>query len=156
VRAIEQVLSAGGWKINTAFGERLNLNIRQHVAAVERRGNTPCKGEDGLQHQLALFHGYHHFVLLHASLCQPLLVPEATNGRGSAKVWRPCTPAMAAGLTDHVWTLKEVLLYRVPPCHNLIWCKELVNMMTMRKDSTSLFRIRSRGLNAAWKIHFKG
>jgi hypothetical protein len=39
----------------------------------------------------------------------------ATNGRGAAKVWRPCTPAMAAGVTDHVWLLKEVLLYRVPP-----------------------------------------
>jgi len=44
-----------------------------------------------------------------------LFVPEVTNGRGSARVWRPCTPAMVAGLTDHVWTLKEVLLYRVPP-----------------------------------------
>jgi hypothetical protein len=40
---------------------------------------------------------------------------EPTNGRGSAKLWRPYTPAMAAGLTDRVWTLKEVLLYRVPP-----------------------------------------
>jgi len=44
-----------------------------------------------------------------------LPAPEVTNGRGSAKRWRPCTPAMAAGLTDHVWSLKEVLLYRVPP-----------------------------------------
>ena len=55
------------------------------------------------------------FVLPHASLRQPLRVLEAINGSGSAKVWRPCTPAMAAGLTDHVWTLQEVLLYRVPP-----------------------------------------
>jgi hypothetical protein len=55
------------------------------------------------------------FCLPHASLRRPLLVPEPTNGRGSAKVWRPCTPAMAAGLTDHVWTLKEVLMVRVPP-----------------------------------------
>jgi hypothetical protein len=54
-------------------------------------------------------------VLPHASLRQPLLVPESTNGNGSAKLWRPCTPVLAAGLTDHVWTLKEVLLYRVPP-----------------------------------------
>jgi hypothetical protein len=53
--------------------------------------------------------------LPHASWRQPLVVPEPTNGRGSAKVWRPCTPAMAAGLTDHVWSLKEVLLSRVPP-----------------------------------------
>ena len=113
--AIGQVLSACGWKMHTAFVERLNLDIRQRVAAVGRRVNTLCKGEDGLQHQLALFHVYHNFVLPHASLCQPLLAPEVTNGRGSAQVWRPCTPAMAAGLTDHVWTLPEVLRSRVPP-----------------------------------------
>jgi len=113
--AVGQVLAACGWQINTAFVERLNLDIRQRVAAIGRRVNTLCQGEDGLRHQLALFQVYHNFVLPHASLRQPLLVPEPTNGSGSAKVWRPCTPAMAAGLTDHVWSLKEVLLYRVPP-----------------------------------------
>ncbi len=112
---VQQVLSACGRKINTAFVERLNLDIRQRVAAVGRRVNTLCKGEDGLQHQLVLFQTYHNFVLPHASLRQPLLIAEPTNGKGSARVWRPCTPAMAAGLTDHVWSLKEVLLYRVPP-----------------------------------------
>jgi hypothetical protein len=70
--AIEQVLSVCGWKINTAFVERLNLDIRQRVAAIGRRVNTRCKGEDGLQHQLAFFHVYHNFVLPHASLRQPL------------------------------------------------------------------------------------
>jgi hypothetical protein len=113
--AIEQVLAGCGWKINTAFVERLNLDLRQRVAAIGRRVNTLCQGEDGLQQQLALFHAYHNFVLPHASLRQPLQAPEATNGRGSAKVWQAWTPAMAAGLTDHVWTLQEVLLYRVPP-----------------------------------------
>jgi IS1 family transposase len=113
--AVKQVLAAYGWKINTAFVERLNLDIRQRVAAVGRRVNTLCQGEDGLQHQLAVFHVYHNFVLPHASLRQPLLAPEATNGSGSAKVWQSCTPAMAAGLTNHVWTLQEVLLHRVPP-----------------------------------------
>ena len=49
------------------------------------------------------------------SLRQPLLVPEPTNGSGSAQLWQPCTPAMAAGLTDHAWPLKEVLCYRVSP-----------------------------------------
>ena len=113
--AIEQVLSVCGWKINTAFVERLNLDIRQRVAAIGRRVNPLCQGEDGLQHQLVLFQTYHNFVLPHASFRQPLLVPEATNGSGSAKVWRSRTPAMAAGLTDHVWSLQEVLLFRVPP-----------------------------------------
>jgi hypothetical protein len=113
--AIEQVLAVCGWTINTAFVERLNLDIRQRVAAIGRRVNTLCQGEEGLLDQLVLFQTYHNFVLPHASLRQPLRVPEPTNGSGSAKVWRPCTPAMAAGLTDHVWSLKEVLLYRVPP-----------------------------------------
>jgi IS1 family transposase len=112
---VEQVLSACGRKINTAFVERLNLDIRQRVAAVGRRVNTLCQGEDGLRQQLVVYHTYYNFCLPHASLRQPLLVPEPTNGSGSAKLWRPCTPAMAAGLTDHVWSLKEVLLYRVPP-----------------------------------------
>src|SRR5262245_36910361 len=104
-----------GWQINTAFVERVNLSLRQRVAAIGRRSATPCKGEDGLRQQLALFHVYHNFVLPHASLRQPFLQPEPTNGTGSAKRWRPCTPARAAGLTDHTWSLKEVLLYRVPP-----------------------------------------
>ena len=111
---IEQVLAACGWTINTAFIERLNFDIRQRVAAVGRRVNTLCRGEEGLLDQMVLFQTYHNFVLPHASLRQPLPVAEATNG-GSAKVWRPCTLAMAAGLTDHVWSLTEVLFYRVPP-----------------------------------------
>ena len=94
---------------------RLNLTIRQHVTAVGRWVTALCKGEDGLRQQLVLYQVYHNFVLPHASLRQPLPVPEPTHGTGSAKLWRPCTPAMAAGLTDHVWTLREVLLYRVPP-----------------------------------------
>jgi IS1 family transposase len=113
--AVDQVLAACGWQINTAFVERLNLSLRQRVAAMRRRSATSCKGEDGLGQHLALFQVYHNFVLPHASLRQALAEPIATNGTGSAKVWRPCTPAMAAGLTDRVWSLKEVLLYRVPP-----------------------------------------
>lgn len=113
--AVEQVLAACGWQIQTAFVERLNLDIRQRVAAVGRRVTTLCKGEDGMRQQLVLFHAYHNFCLPHASLRVPLVAPVPTNGTGSAKRWQPRTPAMAAGLTDHVWTLREVLLFRVPP-----------------------------------------
>jgi transposase-like protein len=97
MKRVQQVLAACGRKINTAFVERLNLDIRQRVAAVGRRVNTLCQGEDGLRQQLAVSHVYDNFCLPHASLRRPLLVPEPTNGAGSAKVWRPCTPAMAAG-----------------------------------------------------------
>ena len=115
LEAIQQVLVACGWQINTAFVERLNLTIRQHVAAVGRRVSTLCKGEDGMRQQLVLYQVYYNFCLPHASLRQPLAQPVPTNGTGSAKTWQPQTPAMAAGLTDHVWTLRDVLLYRVPP-----------------------------------------
>ena len=104
-----------GWKINTALIERLNLEFRQHVAAIGRRVNTLCKHEAGLRQQLALFHTYHNFVLPHASLRLPLLEFDTIPETGSSKRWRQQTPAMAAGLTDHVWSLREVLMFRVPP-----------------------------------------
>jgi IS1 family transposase len=115
LETVNAVLAPLGCQINTAFVERLNLSMRQHVAAVGRRVSTLCKGEDGLRQQLALYHTYYNFCLPHASLRLPLPQLEPTKGTGSAKRWRPQTPAMAAGLTDHVWTLREVLLFRVPP-----------------------------------------
>jgi IS1 family transposase len=115
LEAVNHLLAPLGWHINTAFVERINLTIRQHVAAIGRRVTTLCKDEEGVRQQLALYHVYYNFCLPHASLRQPLPQPVPTKGTGSATQWRPWTPAMAAGLTDHVWTLREVLLFRVPP-----------------------------------------
>jgi IS1 family transposase len=115
LEAVEHVLAAGGWHIHTAFIERVNLSIRQHGAAVGRRVRTLCKGEEGLRQPLALYQTYDNFCLPHARLRQALPQSEPTKGTGAARQWRPCTPAMAAGLTEHVWTLRDVLLFRVPP-----------------------------------------
>ena len=115
LEAVQQGLAACGWQSNTAFIERLNLSLRQHVAAIGRRVTTLCKDEEGVRQQLALYHVYYNFCLPHASVRQPLPQPVPTRGTGSAKQWRPRTPAMAAGLTEHVWTLREGLLFRVPP-----------------------------------------
>jgi IS1 family transposase/transposase-like protein len=112
---IHQLLAKRGWKINTSFAERLNLDFRQHVAAIGRRVNTLCKHEDGLRQQLTIFQAYHNFVLPHASLRVPLPAVETIPTTGALKRWLPRTPAMAAGVTDHVWSLREVLHYRVPP-----------------------------------------
>jgi hypothetical protein len=109
------MLSACGWQSNTAFVERLNLDIGQRVAAVGRRVTTLCQGEAGVRQQLVLCQASHNFCLPHASWRVPLAAPVATNGTGSATRWRPWTPAMAAGLTEHVWTLREVRRFRVPP-----------------------------------------
>src|SRR5262249_49196829 len=62
---MQQVLSVCGRQINTAFVERLNLDMRQRGAAVGRRGNTWGHGEDGLRQQLAVYHAYDNFCLPH-------------------------------------------------------------------------------------------
>jgi IS1 family transposase len=112
VQTVESLLAKRGWTINPSFVERLNLDFRQHVAAIGRRVNTLGKHEAGLRHQLTLCQTYHNFVLPHTSLRVPL--PAARHGAGTVKRWQQRTPAMAAGLTDHVWSLRAVLLYRVP------------------------------------------
>ena len=117
---IEAILATQGWKINTSFVERLNLDFRQHVAAIGRRVNTLCKHEMGLRQQLTLFHAYHNFVLPHASLRVPL--PDLMDARASGKRWKSRTPAMAVGLTDRVWRVREVLMFRMPP-----WPQPLVD-----------------------------
>src|SRR5262245_9647686 len=89
---------------------RLHLSLRQRVAAMRRRSATSGQSDTGLTPPLILFQVYHNCALPHASLRLPLAEAVATHGTGSAKMWHPRTPAMAAGLTDHVWTLKEVLM----------------------------------------------
>jgi hypothetical protein len=61
LEAIQQVLAVCGWQINTAFVERVNLTIRQHVAAIGRRVTTRCKHQAGLRQQLSLYHVYSNF-----------------------------------------------------------------------------------------------
>jgi hypothetical protein len=46
---VKHVLAAHDWPINTAFIERVNLTIRQYVAAIGRRVATLCKREEGLR-----------------------------------------------------------------------------------------------------------
>jgi hypothetical protein len=65
--AVQQVLAAHGWQINTAFIERIHLSIRQPVAAVGRRVTTHCQDEVGVRQQLALSHVDDNFCLPHAS-----------------------------------------------------------------------------------------
>ena len=115
VATIESILAKRGWQMNSAFVERLHLDFRPHVAAIGRRVNTLCNHEAGLRQQLALFHTYHNFVFPHASLRLPLPELEPISKSGAIKRWQPRTPAMAAGLTDRVWSVRAVRMYRVPP-----------------------------------------
>src|SRR6266852_622237 len=81
-----------------------------------RRANAFSKERDYLEYQLTLAFAYDHFVMPHRGLRQRLPEPIQTKGpRASYKKWKPVTPAMAAGLTNHVWSMNELLSFRVPP-----------------------------------------
>jgi len=103
--------------ISTYGVERNNLTIRQHSRRMGRRVNAFSKDHEYLEHQLALSFAYYHFVIPHSGLRQKLPHPIPTNGTGSPKVWLQRTPAMAASLTDHIWSMDELLSFRVPPEH---------------------------------------
>ena len=101
--------------ISTAGVERNHWTIRQHSRRLGRKVNAFSKKRRYLKDQLALAFAYYHFCCPQRGLRQKLEPPLPTkNGQGSPKKWRPVTPAMAAGLTDHVWTTAELLSYRVP------------------------------------------
>lgn len=107
--------SSVGKVINTAFIERLNLTLRQHTAALGRKTVGLAKGKPGLSHQLTLTQAYYNFCLPHFGLRIPLPEPIPTKGCGSPKVWQYRSPAMAAGVTNHICPLEELLLFRLPP-----------------------------------------
>jgi len=100
--------------VNTSFVERDNLPQRQSNRRLTRRTNGFSKDLTWFEKPLWLSLAYDHLVLPHQGLRERLPAPEPTRGAGSPHIWRPVTPAMAAGLTDHVWTTEELLAYRVP------------------------------------------
>jgi len=95
-----------GRRISTAYIERLNLTIRNSLARFVRRGMNCSKDLQIHSHAIDFFQAWYNFVKSHKSLRI-----EINQGR---KRWEQRTPAMAEGLTDHVWNLKELLTFRVP------------------------------------------
>jgi transposase-like protein/IS1 family transposase len=153
--AVGQGLEACGWQSKTAMVERLNLRLRQRVVAIRRRSASPCKSSDGVRNQLLLFQVYSNFVLPPASLRQALAGPIPTNGRGSAQVWRQQTPAMAAGWTDHLWTLQEVLMFRVPPWPQPQAVEEIAPRDEHGRKRPGALRCRSAGRDEGLKTSFE-
>jgi transposase-like protein len=99
--------SNGGAKLNTAFIERINATFRSRLASLARRSRAILRNPETLQPLMFLMGSVYNFCSYHKSLRLPGIV-------GGHK-WIPRTPAIAAGLTDHIWTVKELLLFRVPP-----------------------------------------
>jgi hypothetical protein len=100
--------SRGGKDLNTAYIERLNATFRNRLASLARRSRALLRKPETLTPLVYLMGSVYNFCSEHQSLRLKLWV-------GSHRFrWVQRTPAMAAGLTDHCWTVKELLLYRLP------------------------------------------
>ncbi len=110
--AIARVIEAGGSgsRINTAYVERNNLTMRQNNARLVRKALSYSKDADLLYWSSELDDAVYNLTHKHRSLRQRLAESEASGGK-----WRQRTPAMAAGLTNHPWTLFELLTFKTPP-----------------------------------------
>jgi len=98
----------GGKQINTAYIERLNATFRARLAPLVRRGRALVQQQATLQVGVYLVGTVYNFCTYHHSLRLALIVP----GRG--RRWLRRTPAIAAGITDHCWTVAELLWLKVP------------------------------------------
>jgi IS1 family transposase len=85
-------------KISTSYVERQNLTMRMGMRRFTRLTNAFSKKVENLAHAVSLHYMHYNFARVHQSL-------TITNEDGTT-IKR--TPAMAAGVTDHVWTLKEI------------------------------------------------
>jgi hypothetical protein len=110
-RSIEQL--GLGHDINTAHIERINGTMRTQQTRLARRTRNVSRADIWLEWALSLWRDWYHWVRPHRSL----------DGR---------TPAMAMGLTDHLWTALEYVLY---PVHDgefqrSIWSEDRENLLT--------------------------
>ena len=80
-------------QVSTSYVERQNLTMRMNMRRFTRLTNGFSKKVVNLEYTLALHYMYYNFARHHKSLANPY----------------PRTPAMAAGLTDHVWTIEEIV-----------------------------------------------
>ena len=90
--------SQGAGVINTAYMERLNATFREHLAPLARRCRALAR----------------HTLTLHEGMFVVGTVYNFCTPHESLHLARKMTPAMAAGITDHCWTMHELLSFQVP------------------------------------------
>jgi IS1 family transposase len=93
----------GGSELNTSFIERFNGTMRERLASLTRK----CRHA---AHRLETLEAGMYLIGCTYNWCFPHHELSTSKHRGY-----PCTPAMAAGLTTHIWSVSELLQYKVAP-----------------------------------------
>lgn len=109
-RGIEQL--GLGHDINTAHIERINGTMRTQQTRLARRTRNVSRADSRLEWALSLWRDWYHWVRPHGSLAER-------------------TPAMAMGLTDHLWTVLEYVRYpvHVGELQRAIWAENRENLL---------------------------
>jgi len=95
--------TVGCKEFNTSFIERLNATMRERLASLTRKCRHAVQRLETLEAGMFLIGCTYNFCFPHHELSK------------STHFGYRCTPAMAAGLTDHIWRIRELLLYKVAP-----------------------------------------
>ena len=94
---------------NTSYIERLNGTFRQRLACLARRSRAQARAPQTVEWGMYLVGCVYNFCTYQHSLRLPLWITERRIH------WVKRTPAVAAGLTDHCWSVAELLSFKVPP-----------------------------------------
>jgi len=84
--------------INTAYVERSNGILRQHVSSLRRKSLCFAKQKRLLEARIAIVIAYYNFIK-----------PHTTLSKNSDKTVTPRTPAQVAGITNSIWSLGYLL-----------------------------------------------
>ncbi|MEO6887990.1 MAG: hypothetical protein ABI456_02830 [Ktedonobacteraceae bacterium] len=97
------LLTKGCSEFNTAFIERLDGTFRERLASLTRKCRHAAARVETLETGMYLIGCTYNFCFPHQELSKKM------------HFGRPTTPAMAAALTDHIWSIRELLWYKVAP-----------------------------------------
>jgi hypothetical protein len=107
-----------GLSISPSLLERLTLTLRHALAPLVRQSASFCKDRTQMRRRVVLLQAFDNFARPPMSVRLPL-PDQAQHVLGRIQPqWLPRTPGMAAGLTDHVWTFRELLTAKFEPIHN--------------------------------------
>lgn len=111
-------LLALGLNVSTSLIERVNQTFRHALAPLVRKSRSFCKDREQMKRRVKFWTCYYNFARPHLSLRS--LIPEEERRRKGLieRKYSQRTPGMAAGLTDHVWTFRELLTAKFEPIHS--------------------------------------
>lgn len=101
--------------VHTAYVERMNLTFRNHLARFIRETMNFSKDRKVHSGAVDFFQAWYNFVKLHDSLKMEIsLDMEEVGFDRNTKKWIFQTPAMVELMTNHIWTMRELMTWRAP------------------------------------------